>query len=418
MPSLRRCLLVSTVLFAAAASTAATAGLTQALVNTLPEQPPSAYTSALPGYVEQARNHAFQVDGAKLRTASVMIAPVVLNWAPEGIQGRAFPPWWEAGADIGGVQVTTNEIHRKVVDAFRSRGWGFYTPAWLREQGASLEGVGGRPLSANGRSHGGGTIAGYPYVSEKLRSWDRGDFLRLRSQHPGPESVALIHLNSIWIYQGHSRMNGEAIVNYDVYTSGEVQVCDATRCATASLHPDNALKAVLPIPAEKATNEDTRANNNGFAMGLASDYFSAVALAMIEQLIDTDAVRAQSAGRIVSTMRGQCIDVPEGRFATGTQLQVWDCGDGNPNQKFTWDGAQVKAGGLCFDVLGSGGQPGDPVALSPCGVKSSQQWTLKDGNLRGVNDRCLGIGGGKADNGARLVLWDCTGAPDQGWSMQ
>ena len=314
--SLRRC---SLILALAALPTVAVAGLTQTLIDTLPEQPSSAYPPNLPGWIAQAKTRPGANPGSKLQTGSVMIAPVVLNWAPENLQGRGFPPWWITGESTGGVQVTTNEIHRKVVDAFRSRNWGFYTPAWLRERGASLDGVGGKPISVNGRSYGGGSIAGYPYVSEKLRQWTRGDFLRLHSQYPGPQSVALIQLNTIWIYNGHSRMNGEAIVNYDVYTSGEVQLCDAARCVSAKIGPDNALKSTLPVPADATENDSRRLANNTFAIGLASDYFSGVAVALIENLLDAPAVAVAPIAAPVSGVAGFTLAAPAS-LKTGERL--------------------------------------------------------------------------------------------------
>lgn len=385
---------ILTFSLAAAIPTSAVAQLTQALINTLPEQPQSTYTPNLPAWIAQAKSKPGANPGGRLKASNVLIAPVVFNWASEPHQGRAFAPWWIIGENTGGVQVTTNEIHRKVVDTFRSRQWGFYTPAWLRERGAVLDNVGDRPLSANGRSYGGGNIPGYPYVSEKLQQWSNGDFQRLRFQYPGPQAVALVKLNTIWIYSGHSRMNGEAIVNYDVYTSGEVRVCDSSQCVSAKIGPDDAVKATLPVPADAAADNGRRLANNTFAIGLASDYFSGIVVAWLENLLDTTALttapvaQPEPAGTAIGPMLsapaslkpGQRLLSQDGRFEVAMRT------DGNlvlsrtSDRRALWaSGTQGKGASLATMQ-----EDGNLVLYKPDGAPVWASNTWKQGAVRAV----------------------------------
>lgn len=270
---------------AVAVPTAAFAGLLQSLIDSLPEQSPGSFSQNLPEWIAEAKARPDANPGT-FNPGSVLIAPVVFGWAPEPpAAGRGFEPWWIVGDKTAGVQSVVNETHRKIVDAFRSRGWAFTTPAWLREQGAALENIGSKPIGQRGRAYGGGDIAVYSYVSDKLKQWDTGDFARLKGQHPSLQTVALVRFNSIWTYKGHSRVNSEAMVSYDVFTTFDISLCDSTSCKTARNGPDNALKAILAVPADKAGDDKRRASNNDFAIGLASDYFSGVAIAIIENLL-------------------------------------------------------------------------------------------------------------------------------------
>ena len=393
--------------FLVALPVAAVAGLTQTLIDTLPEQSQDAFTRDLPAWIAEAKARPGANPGT-VDAGSILIAPVVLNWAPEVGTGRAFQPWWIAGDNTGGVQVTTNEIHRKVVDAFRSRGWAFTTPAWLREQGANLEKIGSTPIRARGRAYDGSQIAGYPYVSDKLKQWDSGDFARLKGLYPALQSVVLVRIDSTWIYKGHSRLNSEAMVSYDVASVFEVSVCNPySGCKTAKNSPDNPVKAVLPVPAEKAGDDKRRANNNGFAIGLASDYFSGVVIAFIENLLGAAPpapVVAEAAGKALGTTlvapaslkTGERLASADGRFDLGMQS------DGNlvltkgAERKVLWSSGTAGKGATIATMQ----EDGNLVLYKPDGTPVWASNTWKSGASRAV-----------MQNDGNFVLYKADGAP-------
>jgi hypothetical protein len=402
----------------AAVPAGATAGILSMELKTLPEHAQDEYTAALPGWIAEA-TAGLGTSSSPFRTDSILIAPVVLGWAPEPVRDGAFPPLWTQNEHGAGAQLLVDETNRKIVDAFRTRNWGFATPAWLREQGAKLDKIGSSPLATGGHSYNGDNINGYAFVSEKLREWSPGDFGRLKNQYPALQSVALVRINTLWIYKGYSRLNGEGVVNYEATTSVTVRICDSPgSCASASSVGDSKAKLITPVI--KAVKDAQQASNNGFAIGLASDYFSGVAVALIENILGVappPPLPPATGQAIISTMNGKCMDVDSGRFAAGTILQVWDCYPNHPNQMFEFVGGQIKARGFCVDAYGAGGNAGDAIGLYQCTGGPNQKWALKDGHLKGIKDRCIGIAGGNKDNGAKLVLWDCTGGAEQNWKL-
>ncbi|KAJ7579743.1 ricin B lectin domain-containing protein, partial [Mycena floridula] len=57
----------------------------------------------------------------------------------------------------------------------------------------------------------------------------------------------------------------------------------------------------------------------------------------------------------------KCLDVKDGVNANGTKVQIWTCGENNPNQKFNvnWDGSiSWDRTGKCVDVTGAPGDGG------------------------------------------------------------
>ncbi|MEU4588259.1 RICIN domain-containing protein [Kitasatospora aureofaciens] len=75
---------------------------------------------------------------------------------------------------------------------------------------------------------------------------------------------------------------------------------------------------------------------------------------------------------------GHCLDATGRGTANSTLLQIWDCGNGAPQQTFV-------------------PRP-DGTIYNP------------------ASGRCVDLPGGTATNGARLQLWDCNGTPAQKWT--
>ncbi|CAK5270023.1 unnamed protein product [Mycena citricolor] len=80
----------------------------------------------------------------------------------------------------------------------------------------------------------------------------------------------------------------------------------------------------------------------------------------------------------ITIFENKCLDVSGGSTADGTKLQIWTCGQGNPNQLFSNIGDQIQWKGTnqCIDLTG--------------------------GNLEGLN---------------QIQMWACAtnGNPNQGW---
>ena len=122
----------------------------------------------------------------------------------------------------------------------------------------------------------------------------------------------------------------------------------------------------------------------------------------------------------VSQLNGKCIDVPGGRFSDGVKLATWTC-TGAANQRFTPDAGRLRSGnGLCLDAAGAATGNGTPVQLATCSTNRAQQFVLSGaGDLVNVNaNRCVDITGANPANDVPLVLWECTGRPNQKWTRR
>ena len=75
---------------------------------------------------------------------------------------------------------------------------------------------------------------------------------------------------------------------------------------------------------------------------------------------------------------GKCLDVPNGDTTPGTGLQLWDCGQGNPNQQFAIVGnTLVFRNSLCIDVPDGNYTPGQTLQIWTCYAgNANQQLTI------------------------------------------
>jgi streptogrisin C len=121
----------------------------------------------------------------------------------------------------------------------------------------------------------------------------------------------------------------------------------------------------------------------------------------------------------VSRMNGKCIDVPNGNFSDGVQLQMWTCNN-SPAQKFTWDGARLKIGGKCMDVSNASTADGTRIQIVSCNGNRAQDFTLSPaGDLVSyLANKCVDIEGFNANDGAKLSIYTCTGTSNQKWDSR
>lgn len=112
-----------------------------------------------------------------------------------------------------------------------------------------------------------------------------------------------------------------------------------------------------------------------------------------------------------------CLDVP-GATKNDAQMIMWSCHNG-ANQKFSRDGERIKiqSSGKCLHAEGSGNRA--RVIQKACDNSPNQQW-VQDGELlrpRNSFGRCLDVEGGRRNDGAPLIIWDCHRGTNQRWKM-
>jgi lysophospholipase L1-like esterase len=123
-----------------------------------------------------------------------------------------------------------------------------------------------------------------------------------------------------------------------------------------------------------------------------------------------------TAGTLVSTSAGRCLDVPGSNSANGTQPVIWDC-NGGANQRWTVSGASIQSLGRCLDAPVDA-TAGAKVQIWNCNGGTNQQWTFGgDGTVRGIRSGlCLDVDHNLTANGTAVLLWTCTAAANQRWS--
>ncbi|GAA0555005.1 hypothetical protein GCM10010172_42020 [Paractinoplanes ferrugineus] len=120
---------------------------------------------------------------------------------------------------------------------------------------------------------------------------------------------------------------------------------------------------------------------------------------------------------LISDWNGKCVDVPNGNFADGVALQMWNC-NGTGAQKWTFvNGTLQTSNGKCMDVAWGSTANGAVIQIVGCSGNPAQQFVLSAaGDL--VNpqaNKCIDIKDWNGDDGAGLQLWECGGTANQKW---
>jgi alpha-galactosidase len=125
-----------------------------------------------------------------------------------------------------------------------------------------------------------------------------------------------------------------------------------------------------------------------------------------------------TAGALVSTSSGRCLDVPNSNAANGTQPVIWDCNSA-ANQQWTSSGQTLQSLGKCLDSP-TNAAAGAKVQLWECNGGTNQQWTLQsNGTVRNnQSGLCLDVNNNQTANGTLTLLWTCTGATNQQWTRR
>ena len=122
------------------------------------------------------------------------------------------------------------------------------------------------------------------------------------------------------------------------------------------------------------------------------------------------AERALGDAANVQTRWNKCLDVRDGKFASGNVPQIWDCVQNHPNQVWKVSGNNIRANnGMCLDIPSGAVYAGAPVQLWACDNNNRNQWFEVAGpsiRRKGTN-YCLDVRDGRYDNGAALQIWPC-----------
>jgi hypothetical protein len=111
---------------------------------------------------------------------------------------------------------------------------------------------------------------------------------------------------------------------------------------------------------------------------------------------------------------GKCLDVRR-----SSRVILFQCtGAPNQNWTFTNNGDLVGVDNKCLDVDGFNSADGTRVHLYNCHGGLNQKWSFSQyGEIIGLGGKCLDVSGGKSINGARIVIFRCHGGPNQKWSF-
>lgn len=117
---------------------------------------------------------------------------------------------------------------------------------------------------------------------------------------------------------------------------------------------------------------------------------------------------------------GKCLQAPS---YSNVPLTIGAC-TGASGQQWTMPPAGTKGlftlftGAMCLDDYGGRGLVGDVIDIYTCvATAPNHQWTLNSsGQLVGINGLCVGVVGGRTDDGAPISLQTCNGSTSQQWS--
>ncbi|MCM4078464.1 ricin-type beta-trefoil lectin domain protein [Paractinoplanes hotanensis] len=124
-----------------------------------------------------------------------------------------------------------------------------------------------------------------------------------------------------------------------------------------------------------------------------------------------------SGSSVISSLNNKCLDVPNGNFADGVRVQMWNC-NGTAAQRWNFvNGTLQTSNNKCLDVAWGSTANGAAIQIVGCSGNPAQQFVLSAaGDL--VNpqaNKCVDIDAWNANEGAVLVLWECTGGANQKW---
>ena len=130
----------------------------------------------------------------------------------------------------------------------------------------------------------------------------------------------------------------------------------------------------------------------------------------------------------------KCLDVAGASLQNGAEVLQWSC-HGGDNQKWFVEiqkprqsrhlivAIRSKKSGKCLDVYGGQAQNGARVIQWDCHYGDNQLWEIvrvknskRLAMLKSVHSgRCLDVSGVSTNDGAKIIIWDCHGGGNQVW---
>jgi hypothetical protein len=178
-----------------------------------------------------------------------------------------------------------------------------------------------------------------------------------------------------------------------------------------SAAPDLSPVVALPTPSASASPSESAGPSESASPSPSASRRSA-APSGSRKASSTPAAPRAHRGAIVG-INGRCLAA--GR--NGVELAA--CED-RVGQRWSAQGDTVRIlNRWCLDVSGSGEANGTPVIIYECNRTDAQQWQMRgDGTWRNPqSNKCLSTVSGRSDPGTRLVVFDCTGAQHQRWTL-
>jgi hypothetical protein len=83
-------------------------------------------------------------------------------------------------------------------------------------------------------------------------------------------------------------------------------------------------------------------------------------------------------------------------------------------------GVTIRSLGLCLDVDHAVASPGTNVMLWTCTGSPNQRWIFDGGLIRSAlgPNLCLDIDHARTEPGTNVMIWSCTGSPNQRWVLE
>lgn len=125
---------------------------------------------------------------------------------------------------------------------------------------------------------------------------------------------------------------------------------------------------------------------------------------------------------LVDNNSGKCIDVPGASHTVGTAVTIYSC-NGGVNQQFTSPATGATGelrvyNAMCLAPANGQMGNGSMVVIATCDGTSGQRWTRTAASeFRGSDGRCLDVLGRFTADGTKLLSWDCTGGPNERWTV-
>jgi hypothetical protein len=119
----------------------------------------------------------------------------------------------------------------------------------------------------------------------------------------------------------------------------------------------------------------------------------------------------------VAGYQGMCLD--DSAFGgSGTQQLIYNCNGGSNQQWTVESNGTVQALGMCLDVRGGATTNGTPVQVYTCNDTGAQDWAPQpNGELvNPQSGKCL-TDPASGPSGTGLVIDDCSGGPNQDWTL-